>query len=65
MAGLLGLAAASGEWRADPLCGLAGATCLLFPFAEEPWLEQAHGEPYKSYRNFTPRFLGLAKILKD
>lgn len=30
---------------------------LLTPLAEEPWLEQQYGEPYKSYKQSTPRFL--------
>lgn len=31
----------------------------LAPFAEEPWLEEVYGEPYRAYRQRTPRFFGL------
>lgn len=40
--------------------GLVVIACLLVePFAEEPWLEERHGEEYAAYRRRTPRFLGL------
>lgn len=30
----------------------------LFPFAEEPWLEEQYGEAYERYCERTPRFVG-------
>lgn len=39
------------------LCGLALLVYLLLPFAEEPWLAEAYGSEYESYRERTPRFL--------
>ena len=33
----------------------------LAPFAEEPWLEEVYGEPYRAYRERTPRFFGLPR----
>jgi len=35
-------------------------TCLVFvvaPLAEEPWLEEQYGEPYRAYLTRVPRFL--------
>lgn len=31
----------------------------LAPFAEEPWLEEVYGEPYRRYINRVPRFFGF------
>lgn len=31
----------------------------LAPFAEEPWLEEVYGAPYRTYRKRTPRFFGF------
>jgi protein-S-isoprenylcysteine O-methyltransferase Ste14 len=30
---------------------------VLAPFAEEPWLEEIHGDPYREYLKQTPRFM--------
>lgn len=30
---------------------------LLLPRAEEPWLEERHGEAYRRYRERVPRFI--------
>jgi len=30
---------------------------LMMPLAEEPWLEEHHGETYLRYKHTTPRFL--------
>ncbi len=30
---------------------------ILTPFAEEPWLEELHGDAYSAYRGIVPRFL--------
>lgn len=37
---------------------------FLFPFAEEPWLEEHYGEAYEEYREQTPRFLGWGLVKK-
>jgi protein-S-isoprenylcysteine O-methyltransferase Ste14 len=65
MVGFLGLAIGAGAWREELLCGLVGLVYVLFPFAEEPWLERAYGDVYQTYRASTPRFLSLAKIFWD
>jgi protein-S-isoprenylcysteine O-methyltransferase Ste14 len=31
----------------------------LAPLAEEPWLEEVYGEPYRRYLNRVPRFVGF------
>ena len=60
----VGLAAAAGSMDAVLLCALAVGVYLLLPLAEEPWLERAYGASYARYRERTPRFLGLAKLLE-
>lgn len=41
------------------------AALLLTPFAEEPWLEERIGEPYRRYRGIVPRFLGWRRDPSD
>jgi len=31
----------------------------LAPFAEEPWMEEVYGKPYRRYFNRVPRFFGV------
>jgi len=54
---LIGWAVLSGSssvW----IVALGGVAVLaLAPFAEEPWLEEVYGSPYRRYRDRTPRFL--------
>jgi protein-S-isoprenylcysteine O-methyltransferase Ste14 len=36
----------------------------LFPFAEEPWLQEQYGQEYNEYRKRTPRFIGRDLVKK-
>jgi protein-S-isoprenylcysteine O-methyltransferase Ste14 len=60
----LGLAVAAASMDVALLCALAIGVYLLLPLAEEPWLERAYGASYARYKDRTPRFLGLTKILE-
>lgn len=57
LAMVAGWAALTASPRTAALCGLAAASFVLFPFAEEPWLHARHGQAYRTYRANTPRFL--------
>jgi protein-S-isoprenylcysteine O-methyltransferase Ste14 len=35
---------------------------LLYPFAEEPWLQETYGERYERYHEIVPRFIGRTTI---
>jgi steroid 5-alpha reductase family enzyme len=59
-----GLAIAAGSVDIAVLCGLAVSVYVLLPLAEEPWLERAYGSSYMHYRQRTPRFLSIAKLLE-
>jgi protein-S-isoprenylcysteine O-methyltransferase Ste14 len=61
---LLGLAVAAESVDVALLCGLASGVYVLLPLAEEPWLERAYGASYARYKQRTPRFLSLSKLLK-
>lgn len=43
-------------WAIPPTLGGVVAFALT-PFAEERWLEDLHGEAFRSYRERAPRFL--------
>ena len=58
----LGLAAASVDVAL--LCALAIGVYVLLPLTEEPWLARTYGASYERYRQRTPRFLSLAKLLE-
>jgi protein-S-isoprenylcysteine O-methyltransferase Ste14 len=64
MLAFVGLGAAAGSLDAVLLCALAVGVYVLLPLAEEPWLERAYGASYARYRERTPRFLSLAKLLE-
>jgi protein-S-isoprenylcysteine O-methyltransferase Ste14 len=55
--GYFGTALANGGANAAILCGLAILVYVVMPFTEEPWLQQAYGDPYVAYKAKTPRFL--------
>lgn len=57
----LGLAAASMDVAL--LCAFAIGIYVLLPLAEEPWLERTYGASYRRYKQRTPRFLSVAKLL--
>jgi protein-S-isoprenylcysteine O-methyltransferase Ste14 len=59
-----GLAMAAGSADVTVLCGLAIAVYVLLPFTEEPWLERAYGSSYAHYKQRTPRFLSIGKLLE-
>lgn len=41
---------------------VGGVSLFIFaPFAEEPWLEEVYGAPYRAYKERTARFLGLLR----
>jgi protein-S-isoprenylcysteine O-methyltransferase Ste14 len=58
----LGLAAASADVAL--LCAFAIGVYVLLPLAEEPWLERTYGASYRRYKQRTPRFLSVAKLLE-
>ncbi|MFB6205025.1 MAG: isoprenylcysteine carboxylmethyltransferase family protein, partial [Haloglomus sp.] len=41
---------------------LTAVIYVLFPFAEEPWLRDHHGDAYEEYCEQTPRFLSRESI---
>ncbi|AUH35780.1 heavy metal resistance protein CzcN (plasmid) [Paracoccus tegillarcae] len=41
------------------------AALALAPFAEEPWLEEIYGDPYRRYCKSAPRFLGVPGYLTE
>jgi protein-S-isoprenylcysteine O-methyltransferase Ste14 len=62
--GYLGLAIAADSAAIALLCGLAIGVYCLMPLAEEPWLTRAYGANYLRYRDRTPRFFSLSKLLE-
>ncbi|WP_425399244.1 methyltransferase family protein [Aeoliella sp.] len=54
---IAGWAILSASWWAFPLCIGGIVAFVITPFAEEPWLEELHGEEYTEYRRKVPRFL--------
>lgn len=64
MLALLGLAVAAESTDVALLCVLAIGVYVLLPLAEEPWLERAYGASYAPYKQRTPRFLSLSKLLE-
>ncbi len=60
----LGLAGASASLDVALLCALAIGVYVLLPLMEEPWLARTYGASYQRYRQRTPRFFSLAKVLK-
>jgi protein-S-isoprenylcysteine O-methyltransferase Ste14 len=64
MLALLGLAVAADSMDVALLCVLAIGVYVLLPLAEEPWLERAYGASYARYKQRTPRFLSLSKLLE-
>ena len=60
----LGLALAADSMDAVLLCALAIGVYMLLPLAEEPWLERAYGAGYALYKQRTPRFFSLSKLLE-
>ena len=60
----LGLAVAAASMDVMLLCALAIGVYLLLPLAEEPWLERTYGSGYALYKQRTPRFLSLSKLLE-
>lgn len=61
---LVGLGVAAESMDVALLCALAIGVYVLLPFAEEPWLERAYGASYARYKQRTPRFLSLSKLLE-
>lgn len=60
----LGLGVAAASVPVALLCGFAVGVYVLLPLAEEPWLERTYGASYRRYKQRTPRFLSLAKLLE-
>jgi protein-S-isoprenylcysteine O-methyltransferase Ste14 len=58
----LGVAAASLDVAL--LCAFSIGVYVLLPLAEEPWLARAYGASYARYKERTPRFLSLSKLLE-
>lgn len=54
---LIGWAVLSASVWTIPAATLGVVAFVLAPFAEEPWLEEIHGDAYRRYRQKTPRFL--------
>jgi protein-S-isoprenylcysteine O-methyltransferase Ste14 len=61
---ILGLAIAAAAIDVAVLSALAIGVYVLLPLAEEPWLERTYGASYQRYKQRTPRFLSLAKLLE-
>ena len=59
---IAGWAALSASLWAIPLCLGGIAAFLIIPFAEEPWLEELHGDAYREYRLRVPRFFGTRSL---
>ncbi|WP_265111578.1 methyltransferase family protein [Halosolutus halophilus] len=56
-----GLIVCSGSLYAFLLGSLGVVWFLAAPLAEEPWLREQYGDEYDSYRERTPRFVGLPR----
>jgi protein-S-isoprenylcysteine O-methyltransferase Ste14 len=61
--GALAVAADSGP--AYVLCAAMMAVYTLMVLCEEPWLEEAYGEAYRSYCNEVPRFFKWRRLLSS
>ncbi|MCO6042734.1 isoprenylcysteine carboxylmethyltransferase family protein [Aeoliella sp. ICT_H6.2] len=57
-----GWAILSASYFAIPLCLGAIIAFAITPLAEEPWLQEIHGDIYREYFNKVPRFLGLPAL---
>ena len=64
MLSLTGLALAAGTIETASLCALGIGVYILLPFTEESWLTEAYGRYYEAYKQETPRFLSLSKLLE-
>jgi protein-S-isoprenylcysteine O-methyltransferase Ste14 len=58
---LVGWAVLAGSVLALVAAAVGTAALVLAPFAEEPWLLEAHGPAYDEYRRMVPRFLSLGR----
>lgn len=63
MLSFLGLAIAAGSMDVTVLSALAICVYSLMPLAEEPWLSRVYGASYELYKERTPRFFSLSKLL--
>ena len=61
--GLFGLALAANSMMTITLAALMAVAYVLMAFAEEGWLEQLYGKPYREYCNQTARFLDVAGMM--
>ena len=52
-----GWATLSASTPSATLCALSAAAFLLFPLAEEPWLQARHGAAFSAYRRRVRRFV--------
>jgi protein-S-isoprenylcysteine O-methyltransferase Ste14 len=59
------LAVAADSLSAWLLCAAMMAVYVLMVLAEEPWLEAAYGEPYRSYCREVPRFFAWRRLFSS
>lgn len=62
---IAGWAILSASPWAIPLCLGGIAAFVITPFAEEPWLEELHGDAYRGYRLRVPRFFGIRSLYRN
>jgi protein-S-isoprenylcysteine O-methyltransferase Ste14 len=58
------LALAGDSWRVAWLCLAMMAAYALMVLAEEPWLEAAYGEAYRTYCRQVPRFFNVRRVFR-
>ena len=61
--GLFGLALAANSGLTISLAAMMAVAYVLMAYAEEGWLSQLYGKPYRDYCRQTARFLDVAGIL--
>jgi len=54
---LIGWGVLSASLWTLPVLAIGMAVLMIAPFAEEPWLEENYGEPYRVYRSQVSRYL--------
>ena len=62
MIGMVGWAMTVNAWPVTALVLIWALLYLTAPLLEEPWLEEQYGDAFITYRQSTPRFIGVSAL---